>query len=394
MPDRTLAPPRGTRPRNRRALILGAASDLFARRGYDQIGMTDLAEAVAIGPSALYRHFSSKQNLLREVIAGGLAPMRQLLENLNLADPSTASAQLAALCLDERHLGVLWQREARRLTPNDHALVRAEVREIGRRLTDRVRAARPELDRRTADLVTWATLAVLMSPSFHHLELPRPAYDELLAELAGLVLETPLPSAFAAPSPPPAGPVLLPASRREALLAQAVRMFAAQGFASVGIEDIGNAVGITGPSVYNHFPSKLDMLRTAFQRGTAALLMDVSTIYQTSSGAADALRRLVVSYIRFSQVHHDLIGLLITEVEHLPEVERHAARRAQHNYLTEWVHLLQLMHPELEPTTARIRVHSAVAVANDTARTPHLRHNPDVPAAIESICGRLLGLGL
>ncbi|WP_165034652.1 TetR/AcrR family transcriptional regulator [Candidatus Protofrankia californiensis] len=392
MPDRTLAPPRGTRPRNRRALILGAASDLFTRRGYDQIGMTDLAEAVAIGPSALYRHFSGKQDLLREVIAGGMAPIRHLLDDLDLADRSTASARLAALCLDECHIGVLWQREARHLTPDDHALLRAEVREIGRRLTDRVRAARPEFDTHTADLVTWATLAVLMSPSFHHLDLSRPAYDELLAELADLVLDTPLPSTFAAPPPLPAGPALLPASRREALFTQAVRMFATQGYAGVGIEDIGNAVGITGPSVYNHFPSKLDMLRTAFQRGTAALLMDVSAVYQTSNGAADALRRLIGSYIRFTQAHHDLIGLLITEVEHLPEDERHAARRAQHDYLTEWVHLLRLVHPELDPTAARIRVHAAVAVANDTARTPHLRHNPDVPAAVESICSRLLGL--
>ncbi|WP_462203889.1 TetR/AcrR family transcriptional regulator, partial [Frankia sp. CcWB3] len=250
--------------------------------------------------------------------------------------------------------------------------------------------------------LTWAMLAVLISPSFHHLDLPRPAYDDLLAELTDLVLDTPLPGTRTASPPRPAGPPpaglppaglpLRPASRREALLTQAVRMFATHGYAGVGIEDIGNAVGITGPSVYHHFPSKLDMLRTAFQRSTAALLMDVSAIYRASNDAADALRRLLGSYLRFTQAHHDLIGLLITEVEHLPEDKRHVARRAQHDYLTEWVHLLRLVHPELDPTAARIRVHAAVSVANDTARTPHLRHNPGLPAAVESICGRLLGL--
>ncbi len=43
-------------------------------------------------------------------------------------------------------------------------------------------------------------------------------------------------------------------------------MFATHGYAEVGIEDIGNAVGIAGPSVYNHWPTKLDLLVTALRR--------------------------------------------------------------------------------------------------------------------------------
>ena len=31
-------------------------------------------------------------------------------------------------------------------------------------------------------------------------------------------------------------------------------------------------------------------------------------------------------------------------------------------------------------------------VLNDIARTPHLRRDPSVPAAVEILCGRLLGL--
>ena len=65
-------PARGTRPSNRRQLIIDAATDLFCRRGYANVAMGDVAEAVAIGPSALYRHFRGKQDLLATVV--GAAP--------------------------------------------------------------------------------------------------------------------------------------------------------------------------------------------------------------------------------------------------------------------------------------------------------------------------------
>jgi AcrR family transcriptional regulator len=52
--------------------------------------------------------------------------------------------------------------------------------------------------------------------------------------------------------------------------AAGVGMFAAHGYTQVSIEDIGNAVGISGPSVYNHWPNKLDLLVTTLRRGAAA----------------------------------------------------------------------------------------------------------------------------
>ncbi len=70
-------PARGTRPANRRQLIIAAAADLFSRRGYAGVGMGDVAEAVAIGPSALYRHFRGKQDLLAAVVGGALDDTRR-----------------------------------------------------------------------------------------------------------------------------------------------------------------------------------------------------------------------------------------------------------------------------------------------------------------------------
>jgi AcrR family transcriptional regulator len=69
-------PRQGTRPRNRRALILAAASELFSAEGYPRVSMEDIATAVAVSPSALYRHVRGKRQLLTEVVLDAFASIR------------------------------------------------------------------------------------------------------------------------------------------------------------------------------------------------------------------------------------------------------------------------------------------------------------------------------
>ena len=49
-------------------------------------------------------------------------------------------------------------------------------------------------------------------------------------------------------------------TRREQILDAAAELFARYGFHGVGIDDIGKAVGISGPALYRHFRSKDAML--------------------------------------------------------------------------------------------------------------------------------------
>ncbi|MEU5762965.1 TetR/AcrR family transcriptional regulator [Nocardia sp. NPDC047648] len=64
-------------------------------------------------------------------------------------------------------------------------------------------------------------------------------------------------------------------TRRQAILRAAVRLFARDGFANVEMEDIGDAVGISGPSLYNHFDTKVDILVAAMLRGNEPLRTDM-----------------------------------------------------------------------------------------------------------------------
>lgn len=384
-------PQRGTRPRNRRATIVAAATDLFYRRGFDQVSMSDIAEAVAIGPSALYRHFPGKQALLHEVMTEGLAPLRELLSRIDLHNETESLPELASLALDHRQLGVLWQRESRHMTSTDYTNLRIELRAIGQLFADRVRAVRPELSTPAVGLLSWSTISALISTSFHHLDLPRTKYEALFVDIVRAVLDSGIDPDLAPPSKQ-CPPGLIPSSRREALLDQAVRMFAQQGYTGVGIEDIGAAVGIAGPSIYNHFSSKRDMLTIALQRGSALLYMDLAAGHRVATTAADGLRKLVCSYVRFTMQHHQLVDLMITELEHLPPTERHGARQAQHDYISEWVHLLRAIHTDTEATTCRVRVHAALTIANNAARTAHLHSIPGITNTLETICTDVLRL--
>jgi len=81
-----------------RGKILDAAEALFARRGYPGVGLREVADAVGIGKSSLFHHFSAKAQLYFEVL-------ERVLERIDahvtpaLATGGDTLAQIDA-CLD------------------------------------------------------------------------------------------------------------------------------------------------------------------------------------------------------------------------------------------------------------------------------------------------------
>src|SRR5580693_8316288 len=95
-------PARGTRPSNRRALIIEAATELFYRNGFTKVGIGDVAEAVAVGPSALYRHFRNKQALLHAVVGEALNTVSTLLDGWRDEQTDNLVGALAAMMVEHR----------------------------------------------------------------------------------------------------------------------------------------------------------------------------------------------------------------------------------------------------------------------------------------------------
>jgi AcrR family transcriptional regulator len=76
----------------RRQLLLGAASRMFAERGFRAVSIEDLAAEAGVSGPAVYRHFASKEALLAELL---IDVSRQLLEQGTLR--SRDSSPLEAL---------------------------------------------------------------------------------------------------------------------------------------------------------------------------------------------------------------------------------------------------------------------------------------------------------
>lgn len=64
----------------RRDLILDAAMTLFAERPFHEIGMRDIADEAGISPASIYRYFSSRDDILAEILGHEVREGRQLQE--------------------------------------------------------------------------------------------------------------------------------------------------------------------------------------------------------------------------------------------------------------------------------------------------------------------------
>jgi AcrR family transcriptional regulator len=67
--------------------ILDAARRLLAERGYDEMTMDELAEAVGISKPTLYQHFKSKDDLIANVVMSALTTLEQHLHEATEANP-------------------------------------------------------------------------------------------------------------------------------------------------------------------------------------------------------------------------------------------------------------------------------------------------------------------
>ena len=379
------------RPPHRRAQIIDAAADQFHRLGYHRAGTGDIAAAVGITAGALYKHFPSKQDLLREIILDRLQRFEATFEATSAAPVEDAARAMFAFALTFRDFGVLWQRESRHLPGPERDKLRHQIRELASHLATRIRKTRPELTEFQADLLAWTVFAIGTSPSHSTLELARPRFDHVLATAVQAALTTALPKAprrITAAARVDRTPLVDRASRREALLDEAVVLFARDGFSSVTMEDIGAAVGIAGPHVYNHFASKTEILDSAITRGTQWLQFLVTQARGTARiarTADEALNTLLRSYIGFALQHSALIDVLLGETHHLPEDRRQAAHQAQHEFLSDWVRLLDNRLGR-DNTELRIVIQAALTIVNTVARTQHLTEEPDLADQLVQIC--------
>ncbi|OZE81596.1 TetR family transcriptional regulator [Rhodococcus sp. 15-649-2-2] len=170
------------------------------------------------------------------------------------------------------------------------------------------------------------------------------------------------------------------AERRQQLLDAAASLFADRGFTSVRLEDLGAAVGISGPAVYRHFPNKEAVL-VELMVGISEYLLDggreVVGREVVDSGTVSAL---VEFHLDFAFETPAFIRIQDRDLQSLPEGARRKVRRMQREYVELWVEVLCAVDPELNEADARTTAHAVFGLINSTpysaGRTPSRSARP------------------
>ena len=96
--------------------------------------------------------------------------------------------------------------------------------------------------------------------------------------------------------------------RRRKIISAATHLFRTRGFHAVGMDEVGEAAGITGPGVYRYFAGKDDLLVSVFEEATDDLWQDLGP------GAAEGLETYVSSHVAYVVSHAEAIERRTTPV--------------------------------------------------------------------------------
>ncbi|GAA1904619.1 SACE_7040 family transcriptional regulator [Streptantibioticus ferralitis] len=180
-------------------------------------------------------------------------------------------------------------------------------------------------------------------------------------------------------------------ARREQILREAAQLFAERGFHGVGVDEIGAAVGISGPGLYRHFAGKEAMLAELLVGISGRLLAEGKRRVAEAPDPEAALDALVGGHTDFALDDRPLITLHDRELDRLRESDRKLVRQLQRQYVELWVEVVGQVHPGATEIEVRAAVHAVFGLLNST---PHLGRPgalPDRGATSELL--RRLALG-
>lgn len=154
--------------------------------------------------------------------------------------------------------------------------------------------------------------------------------------------------------------------RRSQLIAAAERLVAERGYLAVRLEDIGAAVGVSGPAIYRHFPNKEAMLVELLVGISTRLLAGAREVIAANDDPQTSLDNLVDFHLDFVFGEPDLIRIQDRDLAHLPDTAARQVRRSQRQYVEIWVSVLTRLEPKLAEDDARVMAHAAFGLLNST----------------------------
>jgi AcrR family transcriptional regulator len=170
------------------------------------------------------------------------------------------------------------------------------------------------------------------------------------------------------------GPQQSAPTRREELLDIAAEQFAARGFVSVTVDDLGAAAGVSGPALYHHFESKEAMLGEMLI-DISHHLLEAGRALRASSSPLQLLDDLIEMHVDFAVDHRALISVHFRDLLQASDDDQRKVRRLQREYVEIWVEALVERSDHLPAPVARSIVHAALGLINSTPFSSRVRRD-------------------
>jgi AcrR family transcriptional regulator len=163
------------------------------------------------------------------------------------------------------------------------------------------------------------------------------------------------------------GPTPRREGREREILDAATRLFHASGFDRVGVDDIGQLAGITGPAIYRYFSGKDEILAALFDSAMDRLLLLCGHVPDDPFAA---LEHLVTAHVEFAVRDSELLSVYAREERSLTEPWRRRLNRRQREHLDRWYSVLAQCFPDRATIEHQAAAHAAIGMIHSVGEWP------------------------
>jgi AcrR family transcriptional regulator len=155
--------------------------------------------------------------------------------------------------------------------------------------------------------------------------------------------------------------------REQMILDAAKRLFFERGFDAIGVDELGEAAGVSGPALYRHFKSKDEILATLFDEAMDHLLMLSGPRHDDP---LEDLRSLAEAHVTFALGDPELVSIYAREDRSLSEAYRRRLHRRQRQFVERWkATLADVVQPSTDEHLTGV-AHALIGMILSTAQWP------------------------
>lgn len=177
--------------------------------------------------------------------------------------------------------------------------------------------------------------------------------------------------------------IVVAMSRERQILDAARKLFYERGFHNVGVDDIGERVGVTGPAIYRHFSGKDHLLATLYHEALDELFLRIGGRQEDPHAELEALIR---AQAEFALENRELVGIYTKEDRSLPDQWRKEVARRTALHMRHWKGVLARCYPDRTPEEVTSAAYAAVGLLHSIAHWPRpALQTPDIASLLVSL---------